>query len=535
MRRFLLPVLMLAAAACTQDLAVPDAPGTEPATANDSPPVSTDDPTDVDGERLAAEDIRLGDTDGLQQFGSPFPLACGPSDALAAAKHAKILGCTTQSSDYSFTLSGVPICGVSRVRPSNPPQPKPVPAEAPALDYDKFAEYMRGLDGKTVGYAWALVDTRPGKGMIATSGSHGYATWKKDGKGGGTGLKMTPNTLTNVGSTTKVLGGVSLLRVFEQLDASKNPQYINLDTFLDIPFLYFLPKNAKKVADPTLAQITIRDLLQHKSGLRLGTSLTPSRDLYNLLNHHIDCNDHGARSYNNMGFVILRYLITFINAPEKRTVFDNADFTSPVLGSASVDRTTREYYTQFVNTKMKQAVGYNFTSVCNPDEWVDSAQMFDNITDRNGLYLNSEGAGGCTTQGGNWTSVYDWAKFLLAFENDKLVSEHARNLMNNRNLDEDGILGNDRLVWNRFNDPNDGTRSDWFQNTHDMGTFFGHGGGHTREISERSYTAAAGIIQLPWGFYGVAAVNSGELHQNTLMTRLKNAFARAAGFAGPLP
>lgn len=469
-------------------------------------------------------------TSGCGELPPPPQLdGCNGEDISNQTPHERILNCAECSPDFSFKLAGVPVCGVPEQPILDPEEPKPSPETPPALDLAKFEEFMRRRDGETVGYAWGLVDTREGFPRLAVSGGSGIAR-KGGNAGAAAGTPMTPTTLANVGSTTKVLGGVSLLHVFEKLPTNQNPSGILLERFLATPFLYFLPKPAKAKADPSLATVTIGSLLQHRSGLRLDTSDFPERDFKNLLQQKIAPEDQ-VRVYNNMNLVIARYLITFLSDPSKRVALEQNENISIDELSAEVDKVTRGFYANFVATTMKEAVGNDFTATCYADEVPDAAQMFDNAVDQNAHIYSSKGWGGCSTQGGMWTSVDDWAKFFVALRNNKLISDRTRRIMNNR-ADLDGVPGDGRLIWSRYNTPGDGTWSAWLQNNFQVGAFFGHGGDHPREVDGIEYHAHAAVIELLWGYYGVAIVNSREMGSNTLLMQLKNAFAAALGWQG---
>ena len=230
-----------------------------------------------------------------------------------------------------------------------------------------------------------------------------------------------------------------------------------------------------------------------------------------------------------MGLVIARYLITFLSDPSKRVALEQNEAISVDELSAEVDKVTRGYYADFLATRMKSAVGDDFTSTCYATDVSGAAQMFDNAVDRNGHIYSSKPWGGCSTQGGHWSSVDDWAKFFVAFRNDKLISARARHLMSNHD-ELAGMPGEGRLIWSRYNSPGDGTQSSWLKTNHQVGTFFGHGGDHPKEVDGIEYHAHAAVIELLWGYYGVAIVNSREMGSSTLMVQLKNAFAAALGW-----
>mgnify|MGYP001051369405 CR=1 FL=1 len=451
---------------------------------------------------------------------------CNGEDISKQTPYERILYCRECSPDWSFTLSGVPVCGVPEPPSLNPQEPTPVPAEPPELDLVKFEAYMRRRDGDTVGYAWALVDTRPGYPRLAASGAFGIA---RPGAAGATrGESMKTSTPANVGSVAKMLGGISLLYVYEHLTPAQNPQGISLERFLATPFLYFLPMPAKKFADPSLASITIGSLLQHRSGLRLDTSLQPAQDLKNLLQQKINPADQ-VREYNNMNLLIARYLITFLANENARVELEKNPNISIDELSAEVDKKTRLYYAAFLNTTLKDVVGDNFTATCFAAETPGAAYMFDNAVDRNAHIYSSKDWGGCSTQGGIWVSVEDLARFFAAYRNNKLISERTRRIMSNR-ADLNGVPGDGRLVWASYDNPGNGTRSPWLKDNFQVGSFFGHGGDHPREVDGIEYHAHAAVIELLWGYYGIAIVNSREMGSGTLMMQLKNAFAAALGW-----
>jgi CubicO group peptidase (beta-lactamase class C family) len=459
----------------------------------------------------------------------------GDENADVDDAYSAILDCTVGSPNYSFTLSDVPICAVD-VQPVVSVDEPPVSTEVPDVDGSNYSSRMNALFGKVMGYAWVLVSTRSASNPgIVIDGRGGVAWRKPDPAGAARAYDFTSETLANVGSVTKVFSGVTFLHMFEALPTRLNPDGINLETFLGIPFLYFLPRRAQEKVHHSLALVTVGDLLRHTSGLVRDTG-EATADFENLAIYGSDPDRLGVREYNNMNSLILRYLIPFIGFPSTRDAVNDALTSATTLDAMSeaIDRYTRARFTDYVENTITPLVGGDFTLSCMAAREPDgtAAMMFPTRDYAEAGYLGDfSESGGCSSQSGNWFSARGFASFLVALGAGNLISEHARRLMSDERatVAPDNSPGGNRLIWAQFGDASDGTYSEYIDERFGDGYLFGHGGDDARSVDGAAFHAHAGLTEFPWGYYGFVVVNSGEFGSNALMVTQRAAFEAALG------
>ena len=128
------------------------------------------------------------------------------------------------------------------------------------LDKAKFVQNVKAaLDGKVMGYQVVLLD----KGLIAAETAGGRARNAADGE-----AAMTLNTPANIGSTAKFFAGVALLKLLSSPKGYVNPAGRTLDQWLDMKMYVYLPKVWQDFMHESWKQVSLRELLQHKSGIR---------------------------------------------------------------------------------------------------------------------------------------------------------------------------------------------------------------------------------------------------------------------------
>ncbi len=118
---------------------------------------------------------------------------------------------------------------------------------------DRMQEHVRSqLDGNVVGYQFAVAQD----GELLRTYSHGMANLRK-------GKSMRSSYRLNVGSVSKLVTAVTVLKLaeMERLD-------------LDEPFTKYLDETEFTNLDPTIEQITIRELLTYTARLPSSNCLT---------------------------------------------------------------------------------------------------------------------------------------------------------------------------------------------------------------------------------------------------------------------
>ena len=296
----------------------------------------------------------------------PLPDVGGVKASPHAVEKNVILDCTTKAPGYSFSISQIPICGVKLV-PAAALTNQPEAPEIP-IDLVAFTNKMQELDNTTMGYAWALVRAKGPNAGIAAEGFSGSAVQEVT-EDGGHGVGMNTETMANIGSASKLVSFVGFLRAFETLPPQYNPQHVNVDTFLTIPFLYFMPRRAQQYAHPSLAMITIGDLMRHESGINYGNPGTYEETLKTLLEKGVKDSDHGARVYANYNNVIIRWMLPSLESPSERAAIDKAQAKLDIDSlSASCDTHSRGYVSRYFAERLTPAIGGQFSISCSPEK-----------------------------------------------------------------------------------------------------------------------------------------------------------------------
>ncbi|MGI9055591.1 MAG: serine hydrolase, partial [Pyrinomonadaceae bacterium] len=191
------------------------------------------------------------------------------------------------------------------------------------LDKEKFAKRIKYIfDNQVLGYQAVLLKD----GKIVAEVAGGEARRKIDGE-----QQMTVNTPSNIGSTAKFFAGTALLKLLSSPKGPINPSGRPFESWLDEKVFYDLPSIWKVNMHASWKQVTFRQLLQHKSGVRAMT--TKEREDFVAQGYQkrspliyflkpINEADRNVRDYENFNFTILTYLIPLIANPALRETLD---------------------------------------------------------------------------------------------------------------------------------------------------------------------------------------------------------------------
>ena len=115
------------------------------------------------------------------------------------------------------------------------------------------------VDGNVMGYQYVLIKN----GQLVTEGAGGLAEGLADGY-----LTMTTSTPTNIGSLAKFLSGTAMLHLMVNSPGPGGAwdQGLSLSQKLDRPFTTIVPDVWVTGNKAGIEDITIRELLQHRSG-----------------------------------------------------------------------------------------------------------------------------------------------------------------------------------------------------------------------------------------------------------------------------
>jgi len=162
-------------------------------------------------------------------------------------------------------------------------------------DFDKWADYLhKECDGKLAGgYAFEVFH----EGKLVAKGAEGWARapWQPDHPS----VKWTLDKPMGVASVSKTVTAVALLKLWEE-----SGQKFSLDSA-------FWPhiKAICPTADADVKQVTIRQLLQHRSGFKKMGDLTSPKDIEKLLDSPLAYPPGKHQEYDNNNFYVARLVV----------------------------------------------------------------------------------------------------------------------------------------------------------------------------------------------------------------------------------
>lgn len=314
--------------------------------------------------------------------------------------------------------------------------------EVPEPQWD--AVFQNGLGQAAEGFSYYIL--RHGQ-TIAKGVNHSRAS--QDGPQ----LTWTPDTRLNLASVSKSVTAVAVLKLLTDKHIS-----------IDDPF-YPLVKSQIPTVGPGVSTITIRNLLQMKSGLTPdGTLFTP--DIWSFLRTYLAAQNvpssapGNVSAYSNTNFTILQALID---------VLTGHGGTNP------------SYYPTYVSDNVLPPMGINLSIFNpNPDPSSTAALSYSSGTDTlHGMYWPPIN---CIAAGGWISSARELIKFLAGVRNNVVLAPTTTQLM----LNED-------LGWYTY----DGV----------YGQYFHHNGGLLNGLSP-AQGLVTGIMHLSAGYDALLLVNS---------------------------
>ena len=171
--------------------------------------------------------------------------------------------------------------------------PIKVAQPGPIFNIDKFKQNLDdALDDKATGYSFTI--TKNGQHYASSAG--GWAVVPNSTQGG---IAQSATKRMTIASVSKPITAVAALNVFETAGIS-----------LDANFADYLPKTW--IVHASLADVSMRDLLTHRSGLRGGGG--SYEGLKEAVATGVNNSDKGAYSYQNSNFAMFRMILpTIIN------------------------------------------------------------------------------------------------------------------------------------------------------------------------------------------------------------------------------
>lgn len=345
-------------------------------------------------------------------------------------------------------------------------------------------EMHRQLEGTVMGYSFVLMKD----GQILAEGAGGKARNAADGS-----RPMTTSTPQNVGSLFKFISGVTLLSIIDDRGVPNGPK--NLNAALDFPYYLALPRFwTKEIKIPEIKTVSIRRVLQHRSGLRSDRLISSFREDF-------DPKLIGVRDYQNVNFRLTGYMVASLSKPDVLTQMDTWDTSSPLEERYKVSQNVLGVWMdKHIRTVMQTKIpGKPVASCDGANEFkTTGAYAYKSKNDTGKGIITSRLAAGepCIGSGGYMISARHLALFAsTALHTNRLLSDAARaEMMPSRNTDN-------RLVWSSVSD------SKWGAENYGERFIYGSGG---RQPYDDGQVACGSLVRMPGGYVVVTLANSGE-------------------------
>jgi hypothetical protein len=315
---------------------------------------------------------------------------------------------------------------------------KPGPAPQFDFDYDLFAQNLvLQLDGKTMGYEYAIYHD----GVLMKAGANGFAVQ---------GSKpMTPDTRISIGSTSKTVTAVAVMRALEMLKGK--------GVTLDSTIAQYLPSTWEIGAH--VNDITLKDLLRHTSGLTQGV------DEYGQLKALIaagasagDWQNRAQQKYCNCNFTLLRIILPYM-------VHGREAMEANLVDQVLVSKRTSDLYVEFVQKQVLAKVGLG-------NVWINprgsEAMRYYNFDNPSQVFTGySDDTARAGVGAGFWfMSAKEYGKFISGLKAGKIIPASAVQTMTSnilgmwRGTSRSGTTFNHNGAFT-YDDPGAGMRGAW--------------------------------------------------------------------------
>jgi Beta-lactamase/Polyglycine hydrolase-like, structural repeat len=357
--------------------------------------------------------------------------------------------------------------------------------------------------GNVKGYAFVVANA----GCIVGKVSGGYAQAPGDGN-----VKMKTYIASGTGSVAKVFSGIALLHLLAEHKLSN----ASIDKELDTPIWGMLPPAWQHAyTGRNLELITYRELLQHKSGFRIGdgeaSKNTTGTKLTYVLDKGVKKSDIDHREYNNFNYAILGILIPAIAYPDEvKAIDDKYQNLDPAAFAKAVQPLYGRLYERYMLDVIFPKTVESVSITCKPKGQLAAnryAKWYGSKNDDKGGVIDSDY---CRSQGAWMASAQDLSTFARTYEfTTRYFGPEVRTLLFHPTPADP--RDDDRLVYD----------SPPVENT-DFGKETGqsywpwHGG------DQDGYHAA--VVRLPYGYVGVGMINSSDFSSPTLARAIVDAF-----------
>jgi CubicO group peptidase (beta-lactamase class C family) len=369
----------------------------------------------------------------------------------------------------------------------------------------KFDQDLQNAVGPNViGYQYVLIKN----GQLVTEKAGGVAHNAADGT-----RAMTTSTPTNIGSLAKFLSGTAMLGLMEKPVGQYSwDKGATLQQKLNRPFLTMVPNVWKTGTRPGVESITIRQLLQHRSGF--DDAKTNNRNVLGFLKDADGFNQsqYNQREYSNINFVLNGYLLPMYATPTLKDTLNSyaaAQNLPPAAADAYIRQAAGNAMHNLMKTRIWDKMSPKIAPNCDGSSIAATAALsYNSKSDgaKGAITSIIDTQGHCGGHGGYFVSARALAEYLAYFSaTDLIVTTAGRNAMYNESMN-----ANDRLVWSSS------TGNSWLGAKFSMPTVVWSNGiaGGYRNV----------IVRLPQNYYLVLLTNSPDLSVNQLQAAGVNAF-----------
>jgi hypothetical protein len=285
-----------------------------------------------------------------------------------------------------------------------------------------------------------------------------------------------------------------------------------LQAKLNRPFMSIVPNVWKDGAKPGVENITIRQLLQHRSGF--DDEKPSNRTVLGFLKDAdgFSPSQYNQREYSNINFVLNGYLLPMYAMPAFKDILNvqvQQQHLNPTSGDAYVRQTAGTAMHNLMKTRIWDHMTPKILPNCDGSRLsAVAAFSYNSKNDSAKGEITSllQQQGHCGGHGGYFVSARALAEYVAYFSStDLIVTKAGRDAMY-----REGMNPNDRLVWTAA------TANSWIADKFGMSNVIWSNGiaGGYRNV----------IVRLPQNYYLVLLTNSPDLSVSQLQSAGVNAF-----------
>jgi CubicO group peptidase (beta-lactamase class C family) len=287
------------------------------------------------------------------------------------------------------------------------------------LDFDirRFEQNLKKrLAGMVTGYSYAIYEYD----VLKFAGAGGHAVLPN--------VLHSPDKRETALSMSKTITAAAVMKAMEEMRAR------GLSITIDSPIAPYLPSNW--TLGPHVTEMTFRQLLTHKSGLRPAEVDPDSNDPDTFINLRQSI-QYGATDenfaspegfYANANFCLFRVIIPYMVSDR-----EPLKMVEPML--ATIAQTTGDIYVEYVQTHLLQPIGLSGISVVPTGptpytRYYNFANTSESFTDP------TDGTARLRTGAGYWhMSAKEFGKFISSLRHhDKIISSESMKIMRDNNL-----------------------------------------------------------------------------------------------------